>query len=87
VQHERALRLLGAMCPDFTRLEKNEPLGSAAFTALVESHGIGDQGRKLEVRPERSEMCLACPEYRTCSDLSLAKRLMKTLLANGWYGA
>ncbi len=77
----------GAMFPDFTRLEKNKPLSSAAFTALVESLGIGDQGRKLEVKPEGWEKCVACPDYRTCYDLSQAKLLMKTLLANGWYGA
>jgi len=77
----------GAMFPDFTRLEKNKPLSSLAFTALVESHGIGDQGRKLEVKQEGWEKCVACADYRTCYDLSLAKLLMKTLLANGWYGA
>ena len=77
----------GEMFPDFTRLEKNRPLSSAAFTALVESRGIGDQGRKLEVKPEGWENCVACADYRTCYDLSLAKLLMKTLLANGWNGA
>ena len=77
----------GEMFPDFTRLEKNRPLSSAAFTALVESHGVGVQGRNLEVKLEGWEKCVACPDYRTCYDLSLAKLLMKTVLANGWYGA
>ena len=39
----------GTMLPDFMRLEKNKALTSVAFTALVQSHGIGVQGRKLEV--------------------------------------
>lgn len=42
----------GAMFPDFTPLEKNKALSTVAFTALVESHGIGVQGRKLEVKRE-----------------------------------
>jgi hypothetical protein len=77
----------GTMFPDFTRLEKNKPLNSPAFTALVQSHGIGVQGRMLEVKRDQWEKCVACPDYRTCYDLSLAKLFMNTVLANGWYGA
>jgi hypothetical protein len=77
----------GTMFPDFTRLERNKPLSSPAFTALVEGHGIGVQGRKLEVKGEGWEKCVACADYRTCYDLSLAKLLMNTMLVNGWYGA
>jgi hypothetical protein len=75
------------MFPDFTRLENNKALRNPAFTAFVESHGIGAQGRKLEVNMEGWEKCVGCSDYRTCYDLSLAKLLMKTVLANGWYGA
>jgi hypothetical protein len=77
----------GTMFPGFTRLEKNKPLVSPAFTALVESHGIGVQGRKPEVKPDGWEKCAACADYRTCYDLRLAKFLMNTILVNGWYGA
>ena len=77
----------GAMFPDFTRLQKNKPLESQAFTALVVSHGIGVQDRKLEVKREGWEKCTACPDYRTCYDLSMARLAMNTVLVNGWYGA
>lgn len=77
----------GKMFPDFTRLEKNKPLTSPAFIALVESHGIGVQRRSLEVKPDGWDKCVACDDYRTCYDLSLSKMLMNTILANGWYGA
>ena len=77
----------GTMLPDFTRLEKNKALTSVAFSALVQSHGIGVQGRKLEVKLEGWERCVACADYRTCYGLSLAKLLMNTVLVNGWYGA
>lgn len=72
----------GEMFPDFTRLEKNKKLESQAFATLVTSHGIGVQGRTLEVKPAGWEKCVACGHYRTCYDLGLAKLLMKTLLAN-----
>lgn len=77
----------GMMFPDFTRLKKNEPLSSPAFTALMVSHGIGVQSRELEVRREDWDKCVACVDYRACYDLSLAKLLMKTILANHWAGA
>ena len=77
----------GTMFPDFTRLRKNKPLSSPAFTALVESHGIGVQGRKLEVKQDGWEKCVACEDYRTCYDLSLAKLLTNTVLVNNWYGS
>lgn len=77
----------GEMFPDFTELEKNKKLESQAFSALVTSHGIGVQGWSLEVKREGWEKCTSCEHYRTCYDLSLAKLLMKTLLANDWYGS
>lgn len=72
----------GTMFPDFTRLEKNKPLSSAAFTTFVQSHGIGVQGRALEVKPEGWDKCVSCEDYRTCYDLSLAKLLMNSVLAS-----
>jgi hypothetical protein len=72
---------------DFARLEHNKPVEGVAFKALVTSCGIGAQSRKLEVKGAGWEKCVACVDYRTCYDLSLAQLFMRTLLANGWYGA
>ena len=81
----------GTMFPDFTRLKRKEKLEGQAFTALVVSSGTGAQGRSLEVKPEAWGKCVACPDYRTCYDLSLAKLemnnvLMNTMVANPWVG-
>ena len=81
----------GTMFPDFTRLKRNEKLEGQAFRALVASSGTGAQGRNLEVKREAWEECVACPDYRTSYDLSLAKlemneSLMNTMVANPWVG-
>ena len=81
----------GTMFPDFTRLERNKPVSSPAFTAVITGTGTGPQGRKLEVKGEGWEKCAACADYRMCYDLSLAKllmneMLMKTEVANPWVG-
>jgi hypothetical protein len=81
----------GTMFPDITRLERKEKLQGQTFTALVASSGTGPQGRILEVRREGWEKCVACADYRTCYDLSLAKLemnnvLMNTMVANPWVG-
>lgn len=77
----------GSLFPDFTRLIYNQPLKSQAFSALATSHGIGVQSRKLEVKTEGWDRCIACPEYRTCYDLSLAKLVMNAVLSGGFYGS
>jgi len=81
----------GTMFPDFTRLKRKEKQDGQAFTALVTSSGTGAQGRDMEVKREGWEQCIACPDYRTCYDLSLAKLemnnvLMNTMVANPWVG-
>ena len=81
----------GKMFPDFTRLKRKERLEGQAFTALVVSTGAGAQGRTLELKGEAWEKCVACPDYRTCYDLSLARLemndvLMNTMAANPWVG-
>ena len=81
----------GAMFPDFTRLKLKERLEGQAFAAVVMSSGTGAQGRNLELKREAWENCVACPDYRTCYDLSLAKLemnevLMNTMVANPWVG-
>ena len=79
-------RCYGTMFPDFTRLQKSVPLTSPAFSAQVENQGMAVQGWKLEVERAGWEKCVACTDYRTCYDLSLARLLMNTLMANEWYG-
>ncbi len=81
----------GTMFPDFTKLKYKERLEGRAFTARIASSGTGAQGRELKVKAEDWEKCLACPDYRTCYDLSLAKLnmtslLMSTTLADRWVG-
>ena len=81
----------GTIFPDFMRLHFKEPLEGQAFTAMVSCSGTGTQGRKLEVKPDAWGKCVACPDYRTCYDLSLAKMLMNNILintevANPWVG-
>ena len=81
----------GKMFPDFTRLKRKERLEGQAFAALVTGSGTGAQGRSLEVKREAWEKCVACPDYRTCYDLSLARLemndvLMNTMVANPWVG-
>ncbi len=81
----------GAMFPDFTRLKRKEKLEGQAFTALVVTSGTGAQGRNLELKREAWDKCLACPDYRTCYDLSRARLemndvLIHTMVANPWVG-
>ncbi len=81
----------GKMLPDFTRLRHKQRLEGQAFAALVTGSGTGAEGRSLEVKREAWEKCVACPDYRTCYDLSLAKLemnnvLMNTMVANPWVG-
>ncbi len=81
----------GTLFPDLTRLRFKQKLEGQAFSALVASSGTGAQGHTLEVKREAWEKCLACPDYRTCYDLSQAKllmnnMLMNTMMANPWVG-
>ena len=59
--------------PDLTGLEFNRPCRGKAFTVLVQSQGIGVQSRNLEVNDAEWDACQACPVYRSCYDLSMAK--------------
>jgi hypothetical protein len=63
----------GRMFPDLAQLEYNRPLRGRAFTVEARSLGIGVQGLDVKVEPAAWQACVACPEYRTCYDLSLAK--------------
>ena len=70
----------GKMFPDFMGLKRKERLEGQAFAALVTGSGTGAQGRSLEFKEEAWEKCVACPDYRTCYDLSLAKLEMNDVL-------
>ncbi len=81
----------GTMFPDFTKLKRKEKQDGQAFTALVVGSGTGAQGRSLEVKADAWGKCVACSDYRTCYDLSLAKLSMNnvlanTMVANPWVG-
>ena len=81
----------GTMFPDFARLRHKQKVEGRAFSALIVSSGTGWQGRTLEVKRDAWEKCVACADYRTCYDLSLAKLLMNdmlvnTMVANPWVG-
>ncbi len=81
----------GKMFPDVTRLKLKARLEGQAFAAVVTSSGTGAQGRRLEVKRDAWERCVACPDYRTCYDLSRAtlemkEVLMNTMVANPWVG-
>ncbi len=81
----------GKMFPDFTRLKHNEALEGQAFTALVADSGAGPQGRSLRLKREAWEKCVACNDYRTCYELSVAQLLMNevlmnTMVADPWVG-
>lgn len=81
----------GAMFPDFTHLRLKLKSEGQAFSALVAGSGTGPQGHTLEVNRDAWEKCVACPDYRTCYDLSQAKLLMNnvlmnTMIANPWVG-
>lgn len=63
----------GTMLPELDCLEYNRPSRGKAFTALVTSQGIGVQSRSLTVEETGWEACQACPVYRSCYDLCMAK--------------
>ena len=46
------------------------------FEVLLESKGIGLSGRSITADPEQWKRCVACEQYRSCYDLSMAKMLL-----------
>ncbi len=82
----------GSMLPDLSRLEYKKQLEAEAFSVLISSPGTGAAGHRVDFKPEAWEKCIACPDYRTCYDLSLARLIIsnavkETELANPWVGA
>ena len=81
----------GTMFPDLSRLKPKERLEGQAFTARVVGSGTRPYRRSLGVKVEAWEACVACPDYRTCFDLSLAKLelndvLRTTTVTDAWVG-
>ena len=71
----------GSMFPDLGGLDLNCPCRGKAFTALVTSQGIGVQSRNLEVNEAEWDACQACPVYRSCYGLCMAKLGLNGALA------
>ncbi len=71
----------GALLPDFDHLNYNKPTESKAFRLFVEKIGVGTQRRIQEVKLEAWDECAACPEFRPCYDLSMAKLALHRALA------
>ena len=73
---ERETTCCGNMFPDLDRLEDNQPARGRVFEVLLESKGIGLSGRRITVDPDQWKRCVACEQYRSCYDLSMAKLLL-----------
>jgi hypothetical protein len=67
----------GNLFPNLLALTTNRMEEGQAFSALVESFGIGVHDRKVAVNMGEWEKCAACPDYRTCYDLSLGKLILQ----------
>jgi hypothetical protein len=72
----------GAMFPDLAALQYNVVQRGQAFAAEVRSQGIGVQSAELKTDSAAWAQCIACPEYRTCYDLGMAKLLLRRELAS-----
>ena len=62
----------------------NYPNDGQVFGAMVQSVGLGIQDRKISVDLDEWEKCTACPDYKTCYDLSLGTvALQEAVLRHG----
>jgi hypothetical protein len=66
----------GNLFPDLNQLDVNKTIKGRAFAVLVESKGIGVSARTVSVDRKAWEQCIACEDYRSCYDLSIAKLLL-----------
>ena len=71
----------GTMFPGLDCMEHNRPCRGKAFTARVTSQGIGVQSRRLSVDEDEWNACQACPVYRSCYDLCMARLSLEDALA------
>lgn len=72
----------GAMFPDLTRLEYNQPCRGKAFAVDIAGHGMVAQSRELAVDQASWAACTACPDYRSCYDLCIAKLMLQQAMAS-----
>jgi hypothetical protein len=72
----------GRMFPDMLQLTANRRSAGKVFSAEVKSFGIGVQGRDVSVDWEQWAKCKACPEYRTCYDMSLGRFVLESNLVS-----
>lgn len=70
------------LLPDFEHLNYNKPTEGKAFRVFIEAIGIGTQRKELTVKAEAWDGCVACPEYRVCYDLSMARLALHGALAH-----
>jgi hypothetical protein len=70
----------GNLFPDLDQLARNTPASGKAFRAIVRSFGIGVAERRVEVIEDEWKKCVACPRYRDCCDLSMAKLALREAL-------
>jgi len=74
----------GRMFPDMLDLQINRESRGTVFGALVQSVGLGVQGRRVSLDSAAWEQCTRCPDYGSCYDLSLGKlALQEALLRYG----
>jgi hypothetical protein len=72
----------GAMFPDLASLEYNAPCRGKAFVAEMRSLGIGVQSTELKTDAAAWAQCVACPEYRTCYDLCMARLVLRQAMGS-----
>lgn len=70
----------GKMFPDLSRTLFNQWLEGKVFKMLVESSGMGINGRALSVKKDEWKQCVACPSYRECYELSMGTLLLHEVM-------
>lgn len=70
---EKLPACFGGMFPNLDTVDYNKDCSGAVFTVHVTSSGLGPQNREISMNREKLETCMACPQYRFCYDLSMAK--------------
>ena len=70
----------GKMFPDLLELRLNAENKGRVFGFIVKKFGLGVQERKMSVDKSAWEACKACPEYRTCYDLSFGQFMLESTL-------
>ena len=72
----------GKMFPDLAQAEDNVPCKGKAFVVELRSQGLGIQSSELRTDLKGWQACVACPAYRTCYDLCMARLAMRQAMAS-----